>query len=116
VTVVTGHVSLFAGIYQRIFFKKISSSDITGSSVNEVTAADRTAGSRCTEWTGNFPDMHFHNPTREWLKLIFIEARFKGSSGIRYFKQPGGVHLPILVRGLFHHVLLATQINDSGKV
>lgn len=59
--------------------------------------------------------MHFHNPMREWLKLI-LEAKFKGSSGIRYFKQPGVIRLSILVRGLFDHVLHATQIDDSGKV
>lgn len=46
----------------------------------------RTTGFRCAEWKGNFPDMHVHNPMREWLKLIILEARFKGSSGIRYFK------------------------------
>jgi len=60
-TVVTGHVSLFAAFYQRIF-KKISGSNITGSSVNIVTATGRTTGFRCTEWKGDFPDTRFHNP------------------------------------------------------
>jgi hypothetical protein len=53
---------------------------------------------------------------REWLKLIILESRFKGSSGIRYFKQPGVIRLSILVRGLLAHVLHATQIDDPGKM
>jgi len=60
--------------------------------------------------------VHFHNPTREWLKILIIEARFKGISGIRYFKQPGVIRISILVRGQFDHALRATQIDDSGKV
>jgi hypothetical protein len=51
------------------------------------------------------------------MELIIVEARLRGSYGIRYFKQPGVViRLSILVRGLFDHVLHVTQIDDSGKV
>jgi hypothetical protein len=63
-----------------------------------------------------FSRHHFHNPVRKWLKLIILEAKFKGSCGIRYFKQPGVISLSILVMGLLHHVLHVTQIDDSGKV
>jgi len=50
------------------------------------------------------------------VEAYILEARFKGSSDIRYFRQPGVIRLSILVRGLFDHVLYVTHIDDSGEV